>query len=170
MNPEEMQAQMTPELTQMIPVFGYNWSIKNFLYWPSKFQATPNKLSVNSSNFRPFIQAPFFTSKFKNMIISPISCLLFHGRPFAVFFRVISIIINSIYRSIRSVNSKMFEIRFIHIIPKFFKGLPKTFYPSRPVTKIVNLFRIFTSFTHRIIDIIESWVQVSFIHNLIMIP
>lgn len=92
------------------------------------------------------------TFNFFSLIIA----LFFLCSPSTVSFAVIAIIINSVYRSIFSMDSKMFHVTLIHISMKFFKIFPKKFNASSSIMMVVYSFRIICSLLHSTIYAIKS--------------
>ena len=121
-------------------------------------------------NFRKFCNAIFNSINIEVFVVSHISTLHFSSRPPTVFFRIISIIINPINRGI--LFSKLFYmklIRFIHIISKFFKRLPKTFNSSTAIRREIRQLLITSSRYNATINSIKSCMfkSVFVVHDFI---
>ena len=86
-----------------------------------------------------------------------IASLFFMRGPVTIFLAVISVVINTIYRSFFfSENFYMPKIAFIHVISKFFKRFPKIFNTPSTISKIFMAVWIFTTGLKRHINIIKS--------------
>ena len=82
----------------------------------------------------------------KVLLYSFIVRLFKNSYPTAIFFAIISVWVNSV--NLCLFFSKFFYMRlitFVHIVFKFFKRFPKTFYSSTAVSRIIKSTGVFTS-------------------------
>lgn len=116
---------------------------KGFVNTPSGSYSCSYRFSLYSSFFSPFRKALGFPTVLYNSICSRISGLFYWCSPTAVFFTIIAVVINTVYRCLSfSIFCNMIKVRIVHIVSKLLKRIPKTFYsaPSiygKPVTSAV---------------------------------
>jgi len=131
-------------------------SCKSFFCRPITFYPFGNCSSINTNFLCPIRKAFSFSSKSYENIISFVSCLFKNSNPPAILSIIIPIIVNSIYLCL--LLSKFFDvlkIRFIHIISKFFKRFPETFYSTTAIIFVSFIGRIFTTTVKVSINIIK---------------
>lgn len=86
-------------------------------YWPAAFNPTPGSVVIDVVNGRPVFQGLGLAAYIKKQCISPICCLLFGGRPAAIFGAVWAVIVDPIYRV-------FFGRSIAHIGIEAFKDMP----------------------------------------------
>jgi hypothetical protein len=102
---------------------------------------------------RPFANTVGFSIESYKNGSSPVLSLLSNCSPSAVFFTVMTIVINSVNRCITFAKFLYMRlVRFEHIISEFFKGLPKAFDTSPSI--------IFVSPSHNFIaTTVDSYIR-----------
>ncbi len=111
-------------------------------YRPSPKESFLENMKSNSQMLRPFNQYFGFTIPRNNLVGSPISSLFFPGRPTAITWFVITIVVNALNGFFRGLVS--------HISKKVFNFVPsKTHgYTTTPIPVIGHIARIVTPFYH----------------------
>lgn len=132
---------------------------KKFIFRPFIFESKNYNRHWNSIDSAPFYEMLNLPIKFYKMISTVVKHLFSSSSPFAVFFRIITIVINSFYCSVRF--SKLLNMNFIrssHVFLKFTKRSPQVFYPSSSIVFIRMMIRIITSSLHSIINLMKSLI------------
>ena len=124
-----------------------NWSGESHFRFPAHYYYTRTNSAVTLSVYLAPFREAFFRVADRYLKISPcISCLYLTSCPMAILSTVISIVINSVYRSLFfTMLRNVLQIRFMHVFLEKFKSLPEAFNASSPVLGIRRLVSIITS-------------------------
>ncbi len=128
-----MAKTIIQEKNKMLRTVSYG-SCNCFFIRPTICKSSEKSKDFNTSIFRPFRNTSSYSIVGNHSIVSSISLLHLHSSPPTVFFIVVSIIINPIYRSLFLTKLlDMLGVRLVHIISKFFKRVPAVLNSTFPV-------------------------------------
>lgn len=135
----------------------HEWLCKGFFGCPPTIKSVINQKARNADYFSPFSNTVLFPPKFKDMIVEPVSLLVFHTVPSTVLSTIITQTINSINRGLFFAKFfNMFSIRYVHVVSKLFKRFPKAFNSLCAVPFVGMIFGVSTPSKHASVDSIKS--------------
>jgi len=134
-----------------------DWFGKGSFYGPTFFDSGFKSFVRNINSFSPFRRAKRETLVFKDSIIAFVSTIFLAGRPFAVFFAVVAVSIDSVNLCLFfSKLVHMFKVAGKHVLFKLFGRRPKAFNPTSTVVWVLGQFVRCASRSYTVIDSIKS--------------